>query len=127
MEEGERSLYLDTAFAYHSPSHSKTVYSDVKLCLHDSAQENQYYFFSGTGSFQSEWTSFLDYIDQNSEGRLNFDFWITSRESVDEGAGYRLKYDMELFDSYDGDPIKKYQIPLVKTCDVFVGDFFMSR
>jgi hypothetical protein len=130
IEGGERQMYLDTAFHYYSPTRAMSVYSDIKLCLHDSPTEIQYYFFRSDTNFEEDWSNFVDYVDQNNEGRKTFKFSIipiSSFKNVESDESYSFDFDMQLFDSYDGNPIKKDDVTMIKTCDVFVGEFFMSK
>ena len=130
IEGGEQNLYLKSAFGYHSISRAKSVYSEINLCFHDFPVGIQYYFFSGTQAFLSNWNNFIGYIDSNSEGRKNFNFSIIPIKSLENGVSdedYKFEYETEVFDSYDGNPIKSYNINILKTCDVIMGEFFMSK
>ena len=108
-----------------------SVYSDIKLCFHDSPTNTQYYFFKSDSNFEEDWSNFVDYVDRNNEGRKTFQFSIIPFSSInkesDSDDNYSFEFDMELFDSYDGNPIKTEDIPMIKTCNVFVGEFFMSK
>lgn len=132
IEDGERFVYLDTAFAYNWSKSSDTVYSQVKVCLHDAANAPQQYFLQGNYFFWNEWMMLKDHIYQTSQDKEDFEFSIVPLSSVgdkakDSESTYKLQYDMDLFDSYDGKPVKVYRMPLIKTCDVFAGEYFMSR
>lgn len=132
IEGGQRHLYLDSAFNYYSPTRAMSVYSDIKLCFHDSPTETQYYFFRSDAFFQEDWSNFIDYVDRNNEGRKTFKFSIVPLSSIKDNKkesddSYSLNYDMQLFDSYDGNPIKTADIPMIKTCNVIAGEFFMSK
>jgi hypothetical protein len=132
VENGQRNLYLKTAFGYHQTGSGKSVYSDVKLCLHDSPEKPQYYFFESNEIFSKDWAKFVDYIDRNNLSKKTFDFGIASISRVESNSyadnkNYIFQYDLELFDSYDGNPIKYHDLTLFKHCDVLVGEFFMSK
>jgi len=80
----------------------------------------------------TEWTNFVDYIDRNNEGRKSFDFSIVSSDAFNKkdtqnSKNYTFQYDLDLFDSYDGSPIKQHDLTLYQNCDVILGEFFMSR
>ena len=115
---------------------ARSTYSEVNICLHDEVEVAQLYFFAGSKSFFELWNSFIRFVDKNSLGRDTFNFSVISFDEVpndsktgflNESTPYSLDYTLELFDSYDGSPIKVLPFGTVNFCDIYVGDFFMSR
>lgn len=129
-ENKENLVYLESAFSYRDNSQSKTVYHQVNLCFNDDPSLKQNYFFAGNAFFYDEWTSFLSEIKIRNKAEKSYDFAIiplTEVNSKDAKANYIFNYDMTLFKSYDGKPIKAFRNQLNDQCEVYVGDFFISR
>lgn len=132
IEGGQRHLYLKTAFEYRDVRSDKKVYTGINLCLHDTYKQEQYFFLSGFSNFLTDWTDFVDFIEKNNQGRKSFDFSIVPLNSISSknpssDTNYSFDYDLQLFDSYDGNPIKSFVTKSKITCDIFVGEFFMSK
>lgn len=133
IEQGERNLYLHSAFAYKSILEGRTNYNEVRLCLQDNPGGKGYFFLLGDSGFYKDWENFVNYIDRNNVGRNNFGFSIIPYKSLENTSGdavdlnYKMEYDLKLFDSYDGNPIKVYSNKMREGCDIFTGEFFMSR
>ena len=128
--EKENLIYLNTAFAYRDTVQSKTVYHEVNLCFHDKANLNQNYFFAGNMMFYKEWTDFMDNIKSRNKTANNYEFTVipvTEITNKNKEPSYSFNYDLKLFNNYDGSPIKVYNDQINDHCEVYVGDFFMSR
>ena len=120
---------MDTAFAYHDVVQSKTIYHQTNLCLHNGVAQTQDYFFLGNSLFFEEWAFFIRENKLRNFPNKQYELSIipvTLVYSSDIDA-YNFNYDLDIFDYYDQMPVKVYQKQVNDYCDVYVGDFFMSR
>lgn len=131
IEDGKDNLvYLDGALSYHDNDQSKTVYHQANICFHDNPSWKQNYFFAGNAFFYEEWTNFLDQVKLRNKSAKMYEFAvipITSVSQKNTKSNYHLNYDMRLFQNYDGSPVKVYSTQINDHCEIYVGDFFMSR
>lgn len=122
---------MNAVFAYNNIPSSRTNYSNVKLCFQDNPGGGGNFFFLSDLSFFSDWQNFVEFIDKNNVGRNSFNFEImpfSNFNPVPDGNNdYRFIFDMQLFDSYDGNPIKVYRSKSIDFCDVFLGSYFISK
>lgn len=135
-EGSQRLMYIHGAFFTKAYNDDNMMYNEVNLCFHDHPAYAQNYFLSGDKGFFKDWDVFVDFVDQNNYGRDSFNFGLVSYQSVkdlESGVNvkdtedYLMKYDLKLFDSYDGNPIKIYNSKISQICEVYMGQYFMSR
>ena len=80
--------------------------------------------------FYQDWQIFMNQVELSNKPTTNFEFSIIPLDSIDNDNytnNYIFEYDYELFDNYDGKPIKVYKNQINEMCDVYVGEYFMSR
>ena len=132
----ERFVYLKSAFTYRYIDEAKTVYSDVNLCFQDMVGVPQNYFLAGHQYFPAVWKNFINSIKKYGISKKMFEFSIIPvstlnkkqmNKKVSEGFPYNMMYDIDLFDSYDGHPIKIIEQPIKNQCEITMGKYFMSR
>lgn len=135
-ENNQRTLYVHGAFYTKGFNDDHHMYNEVNLCFHDHPAYTQNYFYSGDKGFFKDWDAFVDYVDQNNLGSDSFNFGLMSYQKVMDTTDskpvkpeedYVLKYEMKLFDSYDGNPIKIYDTKISQVCEVYMGQYFMSK
>ena len=95
----------------------------ARICLHDKdVTANQNYFFMSDKRFITDWEYQLDKIYSNSM------YLITSKILPEDGSHtFAFTYDYQLFDSYDGEPMKPFAQRQYRHCDLFIGDFGVHR
>ena len=106
------------------------MYHEVNVCFHDKPSVVQNYFFAGNSLFYEEWNDFQDQISLRNKSKKNYEFSVIPVRAITSDnpkTNYLMNYDMKIFDSYDGKPIKVFKEQQNPLCEVFIGDFFMSR
>ena len=126
QQEDDSIFYVNAALVYRiSYNIHKINESEMpaRICFHDKdVTQPQYYFFSGNELFQRDWDNFLDVMENN----FGVDFEAEVKPADDSGD-FEFTYDLNLFDSYDGDPMKNYTGKDYHFCDLFLGDFGAHR
>jgi len=100
------------------------------LCFHNKPAQNSNYFFAGNALFYEEWSNFSKDLQLRNKSTKNYEFSVIPLSSVNSSGAndsYNFNYDMEIFNNYDGNPIKVYKTQINDFCEVYTGDYFVSR
>lgn len=80
--------------------------------------------------FYKEWEVFREQITLGKKPETDFEFSIIPLKEVRESnpnSSYVFEFDLKLFDNYDKQPVKVYKSQRYEHCDVYAGEFFMSK
>lgn len=130
VDNQQNLVFLESAFGYRNIAQSKTIYHNVNLCFHDSPSKKRNYFFAGNSMFFNEWDVFKDQLQLSGKPKSDYEFEILPLHQVknpDSKIDYLFQFDMKIFENYDKNPIKVFKTQHLENCDVYAGEFFMSR